>query len=96
MKANEAWRKDPRRRVLARRLCSKRARLYKMMIEDLERAERALRMIRETGEEIPNAYNGYRAISLYSDIQEAKRKYDHWNNPTDALIGNLAAFGEGA
>ncbi|AXH66921.1 hypothetical protein SEA_STARPLATINUM_212 [Streptomyces phage StarPlatinum] len=96
MQANEEWRKDPHRRYLAEHLCKKRARLYLMLIEDLERADRCLQMIRETKEEIPNANNGYRAMSFYADIEEARRKYNHYNNPTETLIGNMAAFGEGA
>ncbi|WXW92664.1 hypothetical protein SEA_ENYGMA_211 [Streptomyces phage Enygma] len=96
MQANEEWRSDPRRRSLAGHLCKKRARLYLMMLEDLERAERSLRMIQETGEEIPRALNGYRAMSFASDIAEARRKYNHYNNANSTLIGNMAAFGEGA
>ncbi|QDF17332.1 hypothetical protein SEA_SPILLED_211 [Streptomyces phage Spilled] len=96
MRANEEWRKDPRRRFLAGHLCKKRARLYLMMIEDLERAQRSLRMIQETGLEIPGPLNAYRAMSFASDIEDARRKYEHYNNPTETLIGNMAAFGEGA
>jgi hypothetical protein len=96
MQANEEWRNDPRRRYLAEHLCKKRARLYLVMIEDLERAQRSLRMIQETKEEIPNAANGYRAMNFAFDIEEARRKYNHYNNPTETLIGNMAAFGEGA
>jgi predicted translin family RNA/ssDNA-binding protein len=96
MQANEEWRNDPRRRSLAGHLCKKRARLYLMMIEDLERAQRCLRMIQETGEELPTALNGYRAMNFASDIEDARRKYNHYNNATSTLIGNMAAFGEGA
>ncbi|AYB71004.1 hypothetical protein SEA_YABOI_207 [Streptomyces phage Yaboi] len=96
MQANEEWRNDPRRRYLAEHLCKKRARLYRMMIEDLEKADRCLQMIQETGEEVPNAFNGYRTMSFARDLETARRKYKHYNNPTSVLIGNMAAFGEGA
>lgn len=92
MKANEEWRKDPVRRAAARKLCSDRASLYDKLIKSLEASQITLYQLQHGGEELPTMY---RTTSFLSLIEDYKRSQKHYSNPTETLIGNMAAFGKG-
>lgn len=91
MKANEEWRNDPLRRNKARALCAERARLYDNLIKSLASAQISLYQIQKLGEEKPSMW---RTTSFISLIEDYKRSYNHYANPTETLIGNIAAFEE--
>ncbi|UMO76349.1 hypothetical protein SEA_TOMAS_201 [Streptomyces phage Tomas] len=92
MRANEEWREDPVRRAAARKLCSDRAFLYNKLIKSLETAQISLYQLQDCGEEKPTMYRNTNFVSL---IEDYKRSYKHYSNPTETLIGNMAAFGKG-
>lgn len=91
LRANEEWRNDPLRRNKAKALCAERARLYAKLIKELESAQIHLYWLQRLGEEKPSMW---RTTSFLSLIEDYKRSYDHYSNPTETLIGNIAAFEE--
>lgn len=92
LRANEEWRNDPERREKARKLCASRATLYAKLIKDLGSAQITLYLLEKVGEE--KSTNMFRMTSLVPLIEDYKRSYKHYSNPTETLIGNIAAFEE--
>jgi hypothetical protein len=94
LRSNEEWRNDPLRRNKARALCAEKARLYAKLIEQLEEADKTLRSLRNVGEQKPTQWNNYRMLSFAYERERLQATLEHYANPTETLIGNIAAFKE--
>jgi hypothetical protein len=92
LRANEEWRNDPKRREQARKLCKLRASLYEKLIKDLEWAQIHFYQLQQAGEEKPSRWTP--DVSFLHLIENYKKSHKHYANPTETLIGNMAAFGE--
>lgn len=87
MEANESWRNDPVRRQKARELCAYRATHLSKLIKALREAKEEGLLLR---------HSGYRAPMFGANIESLEQAQLHFAAPTETLIGNMAAFGEGA
>jgi hypothetical protein len=92
LRANEEWRNDPLRRNKARALCAERARLYGKLIKELASAQITLHWLERLGEE--KSSNVFRSTDVEFLMETYKKSYKHYSNPTETLIGNIAAFEE--
>lgn len=93
LRANEEWRKDPERRAKARDICTALGLAYSNHVEQLKEAQKTLEVVYRA--ERVRTGHWTNLGSFGSLIEEAQRKAEHYGNPTDILIGNMAAFGEG-
>jgi hypothetical protein len=88
VKANEDWRRDPARRNDAIALCGVYVNRYLKLLAALEQAQLTVNEILFThGKDKPG-------MGFAVEIHRCKRKIEHYSNPTEILIGNMAAFGE--
>lgn len=87
LRANEVWRTDPERMKKARNLCTLRAVYIKKLLDSLKEAQ-------EYSNELYHL--GYRVPSQALHIEKLERSHKYFARPSETLIGNMAAFGEGA
>lgn len=86
LEANESWRNDPVRRENARNLCQYRTVHLSKLLKALREAKEESLLLRHSGYKVP--YFG-------ADIERLEQAHLHFSTPTETLIGNMAAFGEG-
>jgi hypothetical protein len=88
LRANEEWRNDPERRKAAKELCTFRTLHISKLLQALREAKEESHLLHHSGfTEVP---------TLGSMIESLERSHLHYAAPTETLIGNMAAFGEGS
>jgi hypothetical protein len=93
LRANEEWRKDPKRLEDARNIAIALGLAYENHARKLKEAQKTLEVVYRAERVRTGHWTDHGSFGKM--IEDAERKAEHYGNPTDTLIGNMAAFGEG-